>query len=256
MHDDWTPHVTLVADLPLAERFAYFAEGLKKVLWAAGPKGLIAAPAWMLVFNRLNRMRVRFAALVARFLAGTLPAPRAARARPAAAARSEAPPPPPSVPRRFGWLMWRKPDVPPLREAVAGWRFHLEMMLEDAELKALLAAAPQAGRILRPLCHMLGIRPTAELRLPRRVRVRKKKEPLPPHPAAARFPDTPAARSAARGLARMQAGLPVDVTRLSSVAYGYFVHPPRDDNCPPPEIGYARARRWWPKDYKPPKDWD
>jgi hypothetical protein len=118
-----------------------------------------------------------------------------------------------------------------------------------------MAAAPQVGRILRPFCHTLGLPLPPELQLPKRVRVRKKKEPLPPHPLAARFPDTPAARSAARALARMQAGLPVDVTKLSAVAYGYIVHPPRDDRCPPPEIGYARARRL-PRDYKPPKDCD
>ncbi len=112
-----------------------------------------------------------------------------------------------------------------------------------------MAEAPQAGRVLRPFCRMLGLRPPAWLALPKRVRERKKKEPLPPHPAAARFPDTPPARAAARALARMQAGKPVDVTRLSAVAYGYFVHPPRDGNCPPPEIGYSRGRAL-PRDYE------
>jgi hypothetical protein len=94
-------------------------------------------------------------------------------------------------------------------------------------MKEILAIAPQVGRILRPLCRIMGT-------------------PLPPHPAAARFPDTPAARAAARALAHLQAGLPFDLTKLSPVAYGYFVHPPRDDLCPPTEIGYARSR-WPPK---------
>jgi hypothetical protein len=48
-------------------------------------------------------------------------------------------------------------------------------------MPALLSVAPQAGRILRPLAHMLGVRRPAFLRLPRRRRVRTK----PPAPRAA-----------------------------------------------------------------------
>ena len=44
------------------------------------------------------------------------------------------------------------------------------------------------------------------------------------------------------GRQSMFAALPVNLDRLSAVARGYFVHPPRDDNCPPPEIGYGG--RW------------
>ncbi len=49
-------------------------------------------------------------------------------------------------------------------------------------------------------------------------------------------------------------GKPVDVTKLHPVAYGLLVHPPRDGNCPPPEIGYGGRRRRPPKDYEPPRD--
>jgi hypothetical protein len=127
-------------------------------------------------------------------------------------------------------------------------------LLNDPEMKAILATAPQVGRILRPFCRILGLPLPPELELPKRLRVRKQKKPLPPHPLAARFPDTPAARSAARALARMQAGLPVDVRKLSAVAYGYFVHPPRDDLCPPPEIGYGGRKPRLPKDYQPARE--
>lgn len=150
---------------------------------------------------------------------------------------------------KFGWLKRLLPDIAHDMNVF----LHL---LTDPERQEILAAAPQVGRILRPFCRLLGLPLPPELQLPKRRRVRKKKDPLPPHPAAARFPDTPAARSVARALARMQAGLPVDVTKLSAVAYGYFVHPPRDDNCPPPEIGYVRRRWPPPKDYKPLEDWD
>ena len=156
------------------------------------------------------------------------------------------------LPRAFGWMHRLLPV-----SAGTGAGALDGLSAEDPEMAALIADAPvQVGRILRPFCHLFGIKPPPALMLPKRMRVRKKKEPLPPHPAAARFPDTPAARSAARALARVQAGLPVDVKKLSAVAYGYFVHPPRDGNCPPPEIGYG-GRTWRPpKDYKPPKDWD
>jgi len=68
---------------------------------------------------------------------------------------------------------------------------------------------------------------------------------LPPHPDAAWFPDTPPAREAARYLARVQAGLPVKVEKLSSVALGYILHRPRGQLLVPHEISYARPRRRW-----------
>jgi hypothetical protein len=52
-------------------------------------------------------------------------------------------------------------------------------------------------------------------------------------------------------------GKPVNLKRLSAVAYGYVLHPPRDGNCPPPEIGYGgRSFPSLPKDYVPQKNWD
>ncbi len=46
-----------------------------------------------------------------------------------------------------------------------------------------LAAAPQAGRILRPLCHMLGIALPAILQLPAPPPRRKPVKPPRPKPA-------------------------------------------------------------------------
>jgi hypothetical protein len=131
------------------------------------------------------------------------------------------------------------------------------------EMKAFAAECPQVGRLLRPICRMAGIKPPDYLALPKRKRARTGGASLRLPEAdedelrrlTARFPDTPAARSAKRALRRMFAGLPVDVTRLSAVALGYFLHPPRDGNCPPPEIGYGRRRWRPPKDYLRPT-WD
>ena len=166
------------------------------------------------------------------------------------------------LPRRFGWLRSL------LRPEAQGHVVAFHYMLEEPQMKAIIAAAPQVGRILRPFCHFLGIETPAELVLPKRKRSsprpsprRGEREKLSEEDEAklarltARFPDTPPARAAKRALRRMYAGLKVDVTKLSAVAYGYFVHPPRDGNCPPPEIGYGgRTFAPLPKDYEWPKD--
>ena len=51
-------------------------------------------------------------------------------------------------------------------------------------------------------------------------------------------------------------GKPIDVKKFEAEANGWFLHPPRDGNCPPPKIGYGGRLRPLPKDYKPPKDWE
>jgi hypothetical protein len=57
------------------------------------------------------------------------------------------------MPRRVGWLL-----------SLAHWDLanhasQLTHLLNDEEMKRHLAAAPQLGRALRPLCRMLGIDP-------------------------------------------------------------------------------------------------
>jgi hypothetical protein len=97
-------------------------------------------------------------------------------------------------------------------------------------MKAIIATAPQVGRILRPLCHMFGPEAPAGLRLPKRVRKRWALPTLRLSEAdeaklarmTARFPDTPPARAAKRALRRMFAGKPVDVRRLFGGGGGLF----------------------------------
>ena len=74
-----------------------------------------------------------------------------------------------SLPRAFAWLHRFLPESTP---PAAGMMYPL---FEDAELLAFHAAAPQVGRILRPYCWIVGVRPPEWLALPKRVRVRKKK---------------------------------------------------------------------------------
>ncbi|MBV9811230.1 MAG: hypothetical protein JO326_00655, partial [Acetobacteraceae bacterium] len=57
--------------------------------------------------------------------------------------------------------------------------FHLgfEALLQDAELRRLYDLAPdRMGRLLRPLCPMLAVKPPAWLRRPRRQRAARKPE--------------------------------------------------------------------------------
>jgi hypothetical protein len=174
------------------------------------------------------------------------------------------------LPRKFGWL--RALLSPPAQ----GYAVAFQFMLEEPEMKAIMAAAPQVGRIIRPLCHILGIETPKELVLPKR-----KRRPPPPRPSPARagegevggelllseageaelaritkcFPDTPAARKAKLVWRRVIAGKKIDLTKLPPVVVGYMLHPPKDGNCPLPEIGYGgRAFPNTPKDYRPPRD--
>ena len=70
--------------------------------------------------------------------------------------------------------------APPCAEAGA-W---LHYFLQRDDMPAFLAAVPRAGRLLRPLCHMLGVPLPEYLKLPPR-----------PRKPRARKPRTPRARS-------------------------------------------------------------
>ena len=113
------------------------------------------------VWGRIARMRTRLERLVTLWQAGTLPAPRPSRAGQTRAPSVRTPSIIPTIP---AWLLVA------VREA---WtvRTHLENLLSDAECAEFLAAVPQAARINRPLCRMLGIgeTPPAPGRKPRAV---------------------------------------------------------------------------------------
>lgn len=65
-------------------------------------------------------------------------------------------PPLPRLPRAFGWFIRLIPGV-------ASYRSQLYHLLGEPEIGTLLSAAPQLGRMLRPLCLMLAIKPTPDL---------------------------------------------------------------------------------------------
>jgi len=75
--------------------------------------------------------------------------------------------------------------------SACGSRSLLESLLRDPEMIALLAGDPRLGRILRPLCWMLGVHPSLMPAPPRRWRkpaVAAGCEGDPPSPATAARP--------------------------------------------------------------------
>jgi hypothetical protein len=86
------------------------------------------------------------------------------------------------LPRRFGWLVRLSPNV-------GGLSSSLRNLLTTDEIATLLADAPQAARILRPLCNMLGIAKAPDL--PAALFPERPKRP--PKPRAPRPPKEPRA---------------------------------------------------------------
>jgi hypothetical protein len=250
-----------------ASYFAFAVDTILKVLWreglARGPQELVRV-----TYNRIRRLERRFNALVVQWRAGTLPAvtaephtsprpsPHSGEGEGIAHARAAWP-----FPRGRAWVV--RQLVPLTGPACVGT---LCLAWEDPEMAEFFAAAPQVGKILRPLAHMIGAPLPAWLKLPKRVRRRP-----PPRPSSARAGEgaygdepgdmvvpnrrLPAREQAEDAMRRSEAsGKPIDLAKLKPEAFGWWAHPPRDGNCPPPKIGYAGRRRRPPKDYEPPRD--
>lgn len=157
--------------------------------------------------RRLPWLLARIDALAQRWHQGTLPTPRHP------ASKRTATPAPAGAQIRMRDLSangWLARIHPPSRQ-VAGQIAHL--LAQDSS-REFAAAAPQAGRLLRPLCRMLGVTPPDWLKLspraprkPRRPRARLRRPSLtdptlrlrptklPPHaPGAQKTPDRRAER--------------------------------------------------------------
>jgi hypothetical protein len=152
--------------------------------------------------------------------------------------------------RRVGWLGRLMPRVE---------RTVFLPLLNDPEMQAIFERAPQVGRILRPWCHVFGLEVPGWLRLPKRRRARRSdpsprptgSSPVAEPPSPTRGEGEKRRRRTPREIAEAliawseRTGKAIDISKVSSVVWGYVVHTPRDENCPPPEIGYA-SRRWRP----------
>jgi hypothetical protein len=181
--------------------FAFAVDTIMKVLLregiARGPQELVVRTG-----QRIRRLERRFNALLARWRAGMLPAVRREEVTPH-------PGPPPQggrekkaweFPRGRGWVV--RLLVPVTGPQCLGM---LCVAWEEPEMAQFYAAAPQLGRILRPLAHMIGAPLPMWLRLPKRVRVRKKD--TSPRPTGSSPVGKPAAeRRGSVGAARLAGG--------------------------------------------------
>ncbi len=121
----------------------------------------ILGPLLTLVWRYLSRPAQRLERLIARWQSGRLVAPRARPpgGAPGDTARKQREAKP-RLPSGHAWLVR-------MLQRTAQFSGQLEALVARPEMAELLAAAPQAGRILRPLFTMLGVRPfPAVLRRP------------------------------------------------------------------------------------------
>jgi hypothetical protein len=172
----------------LVPRFSQFINGIKRTIGDIVLYRHEVMPLILPLGAFLTATQRRLAALHARFVAGKLAAaPRAPR------------PGAERVPTERTLSERRPPAIPPgpvlLTVFRAGFDEMLQALLDDPEMRALLAASPQAGRILRPLWRKLSPLPLpAVLRLPPRPR-----KPRPPEPRQPRPPKPPRPRAKMAG---------------------------------------------------------
>jgi hypothetical protein len=129
----------------LARRFAMIMAGLGALIARRFVKMPHLSGFTMLLWSRLNRAVRRFHRALTcpgRVRAPLVRAERGevTRARPVA------------LPSGRGWI------VRELGWEAAAFLLYLETLLGEIETQAALAGAPRTGRILRPICRMLGVR--------------------------------------------------------------------------------------------------
>ncbi len=165
---------------PVLVRLQLVLRGMLAVLgmWRLEPYAAV------LVYRRIAVLGCRLERMLRRFQAGLLRhcGPRGARTggmRPGGALRAT---PGVRLPRRFGWLAQAGGS-----EAVCRG-LQLQAVLTSPEMAALLAASPQAVRLVRPLCRALAVElpgvsgpgaPRAR-RVAAAPRVRRPRPTLPP----------------------------------------------------------------------------
>jgi len=170
------PTAELLAAIPgITARLAGILGGLAALIARAFLRHPVHVVHIVPLWNYIGRTARRFTCTLDRLAAGTLrpriPRPSRKPAGSAAALRK-----PRGYPTTHAWLR-----ATLVQEANA-FGSQLTHLLDQPETRALLAAAPQAARLLRPICHMLGIQPEA-LRRPSAPKPARPARPAPP-----RFP--------------------------------------------------------------------
>jgi hypothetical protein len=149
------PPLDISKCLELSRRLAGSMQTLRDMICKYAGRELAASAVMLLLWPYLNRVAKRFEALVGRVETGrasvrTRVASLAPRARPSGLRR-------PGLPTGFAWLC----RLLPCHAACVGGQ--VRHLLVQPEMAALFLAAPQVGRIFRPLCRMLAIAPGPDL---------------------------------------------------------------------------------------------
>jgi hypothetical protein len=152
--------MTCSPPLSAVDRFALALDALVRAVAARIAARVMTGAMILLVCRRIRRVELQIKGLLARFTAGRLQvvaAPRSGGGGGGARATAG------RLPSGFAWLL---PLVPAEAACFAG---QLRGVLAEPEMVALLEASPQARRVLRPLCRMLGIEGSVLGDLPKRT---------------------------------------------------------------------------------------
>jgi hypothetical protein len=136
-----------ILTLPAVERLALSLDGLARCVAARIVARVMSAAMIVLVCARVRRAERDIRGLLARFQAGRLRVSAVPRVGRGGGGRTG----PRVLPSRFGWLL---PLVPGEAACFAG---QIRAVLAEPQMEALIAVSPQARRVLRPVCRMLGI---------------------------------------------------------------------------------------------------
>jgi len=140
-----------------------------------------------LACQRIGRTMQRLVQLYERWKSNTLPKLRPSRAgKPRPDNKDPNKPKPLRLPNKPLWLAGGT-DY-----RVRGKASQLEHLLNQSDATEFLTAVPRAGRLLRPLCRMLGMKVPAIALPPRPRKPRKPRPPKPPRPPARHGKYTPA----------------------------------------------------------------
>ncbi len=150
----------------ISNRITRIVANLAQSLTIFAPRVKMPVSLCQILSRRLTRLMDRLRVLMAR---GPLP-PRPARATPRTPPTN---PPKPTTaefypPTNFGWLAFMFPG-----SDISAMRSHLLILLDEPETQSLITSHPMLARSIRPLCHMLGIKPPPCLKLPSRPRIKR-----------------------------------------------------------------------------------
>jgi hypothetical protein len=156
-----------LASDPICAALRTILRGLMAALGAWGLEAEIA----VLLHRRIARVAGRIERMLVRFRAARLWRVVGRKVR--AGSGAIRPRRIDTLPRRFGWLVRAGGHL------AAGFGSQLQTVLAEPEMAALLAASPEAVRVLRPLCRALALELPCFADKPRTPRARQKRKPRP-----------------------------------------------------------------------------